>query len=79
MTKRKGLATVKITKNTGILAVGTVVVLPGGDEACEIREYIESTGRYRVAFLDFDGEDFVPTGDERFISPCDLIGAECGA
>ena len=76
MTKRKGLATVKITKNTGILAVGTVVVLPGGDEACEIREYRESTGRYRVVFLAFDGEDFVSTGEERYISPWELIGGE---
>ena len=67
----------KITKNTGILAVGTVVVLPGGEEACEIREYIESTGRYRVVFLEFNGEEFVPSGDERFISRRELIGAEC--
>ena len=64
----------RITKTTGILPEGTVVCLPGGDEVCEIREYIESTERYRVVFLDFDGEDFVPNGDERFMSPWELVG-----
>lgn len=64
----------RITKNTGILAEGTVVCLPGGDEVCEIREYIESAGQYRVIFLEFNGSEFVPNGDERVICPCDLVG-----
>ena len=51
-----------------------MVCLPGGDEVCEIREYIESAGQYRVIFLEFNGSEFVPNGDERVICPCDLVG-----
>ena len=65
----------KITRNTGELAPGTVVELPDG-EVLEINEYIEATSRYRVSFLEFDGSEFVPDGEERFIAAYELIGAE---
>ena len=65
----------KITRNTGELAPGTVVSLTDG-EVLEIVEYIGSSGRYRVRFLEFDGSEFVPDGEERFIAAYELIGAE---
>ena len=64
----------KITRNTGELAPGTVVSLPDG-EVVEILKYIESSEIYRVRFLEFDGSEFVPDGEERFIAAYDLIGA----
>ena len=65
----------KITKNTGILAAGTVVCLPGG-ELCEICEWVDSTERYRVEFLECDGDELVASGDERYMSPWELVGGE---
>lgn len=67
----------KITKNIKPLAAGTVVVLPGG-ELLRIVEYIDAfSGVYKVQFLDVDGDDYVPVGDERVIPASDLVGAEC--
>ncbi len=67
----------KITRNTGELAPGTVVELPDG-EVLEIVEYIEATARYRVRFLEFDGVEFLPIGGERVIGAYELIGGETG-
>ena len=65
----------KITRNTGELAPGTVVELQDG-EVLEIVEYITSAGRYRVRYLEFDGSEFVPDGETRVVGAYELIGGE---
>ena len=72
---RKGGKDVKITKNTGELAAGTVVLLPDG-ETLIIRGYCEATERYLVQFVELDADDIIATSEERYIGKWELIGAE---
>lgn len=65
----------KITNKTGELAEGTFVALPDG-EVLEIRGYDKATGRYKVIYLELDGEDWVAVSEERTVNACDLIGGE---
>ena len=65
----------KITKNTGELAPGTVVALADG-EVLEIISYIKATGRYKVRYMEFDGEEFIPVGEERTVATWELVGGE---
>ncbi len=63
----------KITRNTGELAPGTVVELPDG-EILEIFDYEERASRYRVFYLEFDGSEFVRDESLRTIYAHELIG-----
>lgn len=65
----------KITKDTGELAPGTVVELPDG-EYVEIVKYRPKVGNYIARYLDFDGSEFVPAGGERVVYPWELVGGE---
>ncbi len=66
----------KITKNTKPLSKGTLVMLPG-EELLVIIEYIEAfSGVYRVQYLEFDGSEYIPTGDVRTIAARELVGGE---
>lgn len=65
----------KITKDTGELAPGTVVELPDG-EYVEIVKYRPRVGNYLVRYLEFDGSEFLPIGGERIVNPWELIGGE---
>ena len=65
----------KITKDTGELAPGTVVELPDG-EYVEIVKYRPRVGNYLVRYLEFDGSEFLPIGGERVVYPWELVGGE---
>lgn len=65
----------KITKDTGELAAGTVVELSDG-EYCEIIKYRPRVGNYIVRYLEFDGSEFLPIGGERILDPWELVGGE---
>lgn len=66
----------KITKNTEIV-IGTLVVLPSG-EVCVVRAVChEPDGKcYKVQYLEEDGEDYIPVGDERVVWHYELVGGE---
>ena len=65
----------KITKNTGALAVGTVVALPGGEMLVIRSVHYEPDGVcYRVHYVEEDGEDYIVIGGERVVWDYELVG-----
>ena len=66
----------KITKNTEI-DIGDVVALPGGEVLVVRAVHQEPDGKcYKVQFVEEDGEDYIPVGDERVVWDYELVGGE---
>ena len=66
----------KITKNTEI-DVGTVVALQSGEVLVVRAVCHEPDGKcYKVQYLEEDGEDYIPVGDERVAWHHELVGGE---
>lgn len=66
----------KITKNTEI-DIGTVVALQSGEVLVVRAVHHEPDGIcYKAQYLEEDGEDYIPAGDERVVWHYELVGGE---
>lgn len=66
----------RITSKSGIIPVGAVVMLPGGEDFYIIKDYDVDEAEYVVVPCEFDGDDYVESGDEVRLTPFELLGGD---